>query len=256
MTNVDVARVLGEGWCRFVRGAVNGEALVLPAGSLGIGGEGFAEMNWGMVHGPGDIADAMRQFSARLRTCGLPGVLGVSPEVASMAAPVAEELGLAAEEPWPMMTCSATSYRPLAARGTGLAPSVAHVSGEASLTTACDVMGAGFGLAGWQCGNMLGPRFLGQTDTDLFLATLEDVPAATAGTGRVGDFVGVYAVATAPELRRRGAASAAVSAAIEFHRDRGARRFGLMASEAGLPVYSRLGFATVELTPVWSVEAT
>jgi GNAT superfamily N-acetyltransferase len=254
-TPVDVARDLGEGWCRFVRGAVHGEVHMLPAGSLGIGGEDFAEMNWGMVHGPDDVTDAVRHFGERLRARGLPGVLGVSPGEALMAAPIAEELGLTAEEPWPMMTCSATAYRPVVVRDTGPAPRAARVSDPAALTAACDVMGAGFGLAGWLCGNMLGPRFLEQADAHLFLARLDGVPAATAGTGRVGDFVGVCAVATAPELRRRGAASAAVSAAIEYHRDRGAQLFGLMASEAGVPLYSRLGFATVELTPVWSVEA-
>lgn len=250
-----VARALGEGWCRFVRGAVHGEVVVLPAGSLGIGGEDFAEMNWGMVHGPDGVADAVRQFGGRLRARGLPGVVGVSPEVASMAAPVAEELGLTAEEPWPMMMCSAKAHCPAVARDAGAAPRATRVSDAAALAAACDVMGAGFGLAGWQCGSMLGPRFLGQADVDLFLATLEGLPAAVAGTGRVGDFVGVYAVATAPELRRRGAASAAVSAAIAYHLDRGARLFGLMASEAGAPVYGTLGFVTVELTPVWSVEA-
>ena len=212
-------------------------------------------MNWGMVHGPGGVADVVRLFGERLRASGLPGVLGVSPGAASAAKGVAGELGLIAEEPWPMMTCSATAHRPAHVRGAGPAPRATRVSGEAALTAACDVMGAGFGLAGWKCGNMLGPGFLEQADADLFLATLEGVPAAVAGTGRVGDFVGVYAVATAPELRRRGAASAAVSAAIAHHLDHGAHLFGLMASDAGAPVYSRLGFATVELTPVWSVEA-
>jgi len=230
--------------------------MVLPAGSLGIGGEDFAEMNWGMVHGPDDVADAVRRFGERLRARTLPGVVGVSSEVASAAHAVAGELGLVAEAPWPMMTCGASEHRPAVVRDAGADPRATRVSDAATLAAACDVMGAGFGLAGWQCGNMLGPRFLEQADADLFLATLEGVPAAVAGTGRVGDFVGVYAVATAPELRRRGAASAAVSAAIAHHRDRGAQLFGLMASEAGAPVYGKLGFATVELTPVWAVAAT
>ena len=212
-------------------------------------------MNWGMVHGPDGVG--RRRAAVRRTPAGprLPGVLGVSAGVASAAQGVAGKLGLIAEAPWPMMTCardriSAGGRARCRSRSAG-----GTRAGEAALTAACDVMGAGFGLAGWKCGNMLGPRFLEQADADLFLATLEGVPAAAAGTGRVGDFVGIYAVATAPELRRRGAASAAVSAAIAYHLDRGAQLFGLMASEAGAQVYSRLGFATVELTPVWSVEA-
>lgn len=56
---------------------------------------------------------------------------------------------------------------------------------------------------------------------------------------------GIYVVATAPEFRRRGIAAHLTGVALRAGQDRGARIGTLQASEAGAPVYLRMGFSTV-----------
>ena len=74
---VDLGRAVGDGWCAFVRGAVRGEALLVPGGSLGIGGEAFPDMNFGYVFGPEGVGDAVRRFDQLLRERRLPGSIAV-----------------------------------------------------------------------------------------------------------------------------------------------------------------------------------
>ena len=74
---VDLGRAVGDGWCAFVRGAVCGEALLLPGGSLGIGGEAFPDMNVGYVFGPDGVGEAVRRFHRLLSERRLPGSIAV-----------------------------------------------------------------------------------------------------------------------------------------------------------------------------------
>lgn len=59
---VDLGRAIGDGWCAFGRGAVRGEALLVPGGGLGIDGEPFPDMNFGYVFGPDGVGEAVRRF--------------------------------------------------------------------------------------------------------------------------------------------------------------------------------------------------
>ncbi len=70
-----------------------------------------------------------------------------------------------------------------------------------------------------------------------------DVPVTSAATFATGSAVGIYAVGTPPEHRRRGFAEAVVRhAAAEAGADRPSV---LESSEAGLLLYRRLGYRTV-----------
>lgn len=81
------------------------------------------------------------------------------------------------------------------------------------------------------------------------LAELDGVPVATATGWIDGDTVGVYNVATVEEVRGRGLGAAVTAAVVEAGRERGATSAVLHSSEAGLPVYQRLGFTTVCTVP-------
>jgi GNAT superfamily N-acetyltransferase len=69
--------------------------------------------------------------------------------------------------------------------------------------------------------------------------------AAFEATGWIG------AVGVAPEARRHGVGTALTEAAVRWLRNRGAQTVLLYATEAGRPVYERLGFVTEERAVAW-----
>jgi GNAT superfamily N-acetyltransferase len=69
--------------------------------------------------------------------------------------------------------------------------------------------------------------------------------AAFATTGWIG------ALGVAPEARRRGLGAALTEAAVRWLRARGSQTVLLYATEAGRPVYDRLGFVTEERAVAW-----
>jgi len=69
--------------------------------------------------------------------------------------------------------------------------------------------------------------------------------AAFATTGWIG------ALGVAPEARRRGLGAALTEASVRWLRNRGAQTVLLYATEAGRPVYDRLGFVAEERAVAW-----
>jgi GNAT superfamily N-acetyltransferase len=72
--------------------------------------------------------------------------------------------------------------------------------------------------------------------------------ACTASFGTTG-WIGALGVA--PEARRGGLGTALTEAAVRWLRNRGARTVLLYATEAGRPVYERLGFVAEERAIAW-----
>lgn len=69
-------------------------------------------------------------------------------------------------------------------------------------------------------------------------------PIAASGVFVSGATAGIYNVATTPDHRGRGIGAAMTTAAARLGAGLGATRAILQASEAGEPVYRRLGYAT------------
>jgi len=251
-SSVAFARAVGDGWARLVRGAAHGEVLLLPGGSLGIGGEAFGEMNWADIVGPDGGDEAMRAFVRRLRERGLPGTITALPELAAELAPVATELGLAADpEPMPLMRCRAEDAP--VARPPAPGVEVRRVTGRDETPGVALVLAEAFECPLPLCEAMLGPDLPAVHDVAFFAATVDGEPAGSVGTARVGDCVGIYAVGTRPALRRRGVAATTLVTAMSWYVPRGVRTFGLHASAAGAPVYSGLGFELVAEVASWLV---
>lgn len=246
---VDLGRAVGDGWCAFVRGAVRGEALLMPGGSMGIGGEAFPDMNFGYVFGPEGAGTAVRRFDQLLRDRRLPGSIAVLSPAAGEAAEAAAGLGLVASSPIPFMCAHAADARHV--EHEYVVERVADLDG---VMDAAEVLGDAYEIPPEWVRSMVGPTFPDLPNAELFLTRREGRALAAAGTGRSGSTVGIYAVGTRLAHRRRGAAAAAVSAALDHHVRSGARLFGLLSAPDAEPLYTSLGFAVVDHVQMWHVE--
>lgn len=243
-------RVLGDGNARLARGCAHGEAVLLPGGSLGIGGMPFPDLNWGDVYGSG-ASEAFAAFAGHVRRRGLPGILTVPVGRAAEIAPVARELGLGEpEDEYPFMVCRREAATPPARDY----PCRRLTTAE-DLDVLCDILSEAFEIPRDILSEGVGPEFLETPDVAFFVAELDGAPAAIAGTVRVGEAAGVFSVATRVALRRRGAAAAVLWTAMRRELDRGATAFALHASDLGAPLYEGLGYATEARVAVWQVPA-
>lgn len=78
----------------------------------------------------------------------------------------------------------------------------------------------------------------------LFVAYVDQKPAALSMSYITGDVVGVYWVGTEKAFRKRGLGAAVTWRAVQEGVDRGCTLASLQASPAGEPVYARMGFGT------------
>ena len=246
---VDLGRAVGDGWCAFVRGAVHGEALLLPGGSLGIGGEAFPDMNFAYVFGPEGVGTAVRRFDRQLRERRLPGSIAVLTPAAEEAAEAAADLGLVAGGSIPFMCAHSADARHVEHEYV-----VERVTDLDGVMDAADVLGDAYEIPPEWLRSMLGATFTDLSTADLFLTRKEGRALAAVGTGRSGSTVGIYAVGTRLAHRRRGAAAAAASAALDHHVRTGAHLFGLLSDPDAEPLYASLGFAVVDHARMWHVE--
>lgn len=249
---VELSRRVADGWGRFVAAAVHGEALSLPGGVLGMSGEPFSQMNTGFVTGSdGDAAAAaLARFAERLRERRLPGVVFAASTVEAEAEDAARSLGLRRGGTLPLMCCRAADARRADADGYAVRlvkdPRAAH---EAAV-----VLADAFGIAASWCEHLLSPSFPALPDAAMFVAYHGDNAVAVCGTARVGHTVGIYAVGTVQAHRRRGAAGAAVSGALDAHIGAGAHLFGLLSDPAVQGLYAAAGFAPVDVVTSWGVD--
>ena len=108
-----------------------------------------------------------------------------------------------------------------------------------------DVLSNGFGMPRDIAVALLGERLLLETPGFTgFLAHLDGEPVGASGVYLTDAIAGVYNVATLPAARGRGVGAAVTWAAVLAGRDAGATTSILQASEMGVPVYTRMGFAT------------
>jgi GNAT superfamily N-acetyltransferase len=85
----------------------------------------------------------------------------------------------------------------------------------------------------------------------LYLARLDSVPAATLAAVHHGGDCGIYLVATRPEARGRGLASALMTRALADAREAGCTTSSLQATRAGEPIYARLGYRRLGELHMW-----
>lgn len=82
-------------------------------------------------------------------------------------------------------------------------------------------------------------------NVDIYLGRLGEEPVATSLAVTAGGVVTLFNVATVPDARRMGYGAAMTMAPAVASRRRGVQVAALQSTEAGFPVYERLGYRTV-----------
>jgi GNAT superfamily N-acetyltransferase len=107
------------------------------------------------------------------------------------------------------------------------------------------VVSGGFGMPIEIARVILGASLLEDPDAAMAIGYLGGVPVTTALLARSGETAGVYNVATLEEHRGRGFGEAATWAVVAEGARRGCTHSVLQSSDAGYPVYTRMGFMDV-----------
>ena len=85
----------------------------------------------------------------------------------------------------------------------------------------------------------------------LYLARAHGVPACTVLAYEEDAECGIYLVATLPEARGRGLATALMRHALLEARERGCTTTSLQATMRGRPMYQRLGYTDIGAVHMW-----
>jgi ribosomal protein S18 acetylase RimI-like enzyme len=239
-------RYIGEATLVLLCAAPARELRQSPGATMALTGEPVADLNFIVLEASPDPVARLREFGEVIRVRQLPVLVMVSAAVADAVAPAARDLGLTHAGTMPLMTHD----------GQG----VTRVPGAFTVTraeSAADLVAAGRILA---CANALpedavqracGPALLDAPGVDVFLAWRGNTPISSVTTTQHGATVGIWSMATLPELQRAGAGRALLTDVMAQHRASGVRLFFLGATEAGYHLYESMGFRTVETPAVW-----
>jgi len=193
-----------------------------------------------------DVDRLLDSIAAR----GLPHCLQVRPRSAPALSELTRRRGLVESEPEPLMVLEGISdaveraavHRTLSIRV--LEP------GEYSLHAS--VGAAGFGAPPELFEAMVTPKVLARRGVRAYIGTVDGAAVTTAVGVTNRDHVGVFSVATPPEHRGRGYGAAVTARAVLDGFSDGAAYAHLQSSAAGLSVYERLGFRTLETWAIWT----
>ncbi len=126
------------------------------------------------------------------------------------------------------------------------------VEDEASLAVARSVAEAGFEVPAGTMAPLYTQAVIDVPGVTYYLGYAGGTPVSTALGFVHGDTVGIFNVGTPPEHRRRGYGAAITLRAAHDGFARGADLAWLQASQAGEPVYRRLGFRAVSTYTLYS----
>ncbi|MFL5796668.1 MAG: GNAT family N-acetyltransferase [Actinomycetota bacterium] len=196
---------------------------------------------------PEEVPGAVRESTTAFREHDVPALWWLSP--LTRPRDVARELesngwGFDEAMPWMAASIDRLSWPP-AVRGL----EIVRVTGESTHQAWLAGMTAGFSMRGSEQLAMTSLAAAVGYGEDArwvrWAGFLEGRPVASSGLMVGGGVAGIYNVATAPDVRRRGIGAAMTAAAVAQGRDRGYEVVVLGASELGSGVYRRMGFAEV-----------
>lgn len=237
-------RLVGDGLAACYVGAEKREIRLLPDAVLALSGEPVADLNYVVIPAGPLPNERLRSFMAAAGS--LPLVVLVHPEIAPDVTDTACAHGLQQVGTLPLMTCASINAGPAAAVCT-----MSRVADAASLGEAMWVMARAFGLAEEPLKRAFTPQTLLAPGLEIYLARQEEEPVGAVMATQFGAAVGLWAMATVPDHQRQGVGRALLQHVMAAYWERGASFFYLGATEAGYPLYQRLGFQTTVEAVVW-----
>ena len=239
-------RLAGEAIAILFRASPGYEARLTQRASLILSGEPVADLNVAIIDTGPQAEDCLRQFSQVIRKRDLPIMVFLTAEVSSQLAPVAQDLGLQPAGQLPLMT-----YHPSDTPTERKDYQIERVESEQGLQEVSGVLASAFELPLESVNRVNGTMLLDGPGVDVFLARQNGNAISTVQSIRAGSTIGIWAMGTTTEYQRKGVGRALLDYVIAYHYTRGAKLFYLWASEAGKPLYERIGFQTITEAAVW-----
>jgi ribosomal protein S18 acetylase RimI-like enzyme len=178
----------------------------------------------------------------------LPMLVLLSPSAARELAGREAEFGFADAGILPLMALDSDEVAPPPVPS-GLSFRAAATSADMART--CELVSQAFELAPGPLARAFPDAMLQRTDTTIHLVEQDGEIRSSVMVTRHGRRAGIWSMATPPGLQRRGLARGLLVEAMRSERSRGISTFLLFATEAGRPLYDRLGFREVEQARVW-----
>ncbi len=256
----DLYRAMGRTLVRFYGRTPGSRCVVASHALLGCSGLGSTFLNCGVIFGDGQAGEdsaegRLREFTAVIRERGIGGYLCLSEVIQRRLEQLARELGLEPLPSIPLMMRAPEGELPhegSAADGVVASPTVERVADEVTLAEFLAVSEAAFDLPADLYGRVVTPSLLEDPALAVYLSRLDGAAAAAACVVEDEGLAGISGMATLPVLQGRGIGGRLLTHVLEAHSGR-ARAFYLTASAAGLRLYRRYGFETVDAATAWVV---
>ena len=205
----------------------------------------IAELNGVWADYPGEEQSAVNQLGeaiAGVEALGLPCSVQMRMGLTPALEAEAKRLGLDSEESVPAMVALADN---LQGRG-GTELEIARIDCAASLEEAQALAAAGFEASADLFAPFFTSKVAAMPGLSIYVARAEGGPVSTATSFVQGDAVGIFNVATPPQHRRSGYASALTIRAATDGLESGATFAWLQSTAAAASVYRRIGFRQVD----------
>jgi GNAT superfamily N-acetyltransferase len=203
-------------------------------------GGGHPLLNWISVFEPGPSGViAFRDAISLFRSRGLPGLTFITPDARSGIDPVAQSLGLGDSWQVPLMLADLTNLPdelPIADLD------LFEIEDETALKNALALSGSAFEMSPEVAQQATTPAVLDEPGTRYYAATRNGETLCMTVISQFGSLVYVDLMATSPQHQKQGLGRALLTKALNDHVTAGATHAFLIASQEGVPLYTRLGF--------------
>ena len=204
-----------------------------------ISGQPVPDLNMAGVLGGPSASTALAEATGVIADAGVPALLVLEEPDAVADEVVAAGYGVVGT--MPLMLCPASTI-PDPAPGLDVTPA-RHAD---ELAQAAVLMSGAFALPTDAVGAILDPRCVDPAwPVQVWIARRAREPVGAGMSVNVGANVGVYTMSTPPAHERQGVGRSVLSAIHTYANAAGASDLLLGATDAGLPLYERVGYETV-----------